>query len=310
MPGKYINPYTDFGFKRIFGQEANKDILIAFLNSLLPEYHQIADLEFRNNEQTPPRREIYTFILDLYCVTPSGERFIVEMQQKYHHHFMDRSVSYTAAAIRGMVERGEKSYALPAVYYIGILDFVHHGEGWMGEVIQEVSLKNQKGVVMYDKLRMYFIQLPLFTKTESELEKPLDKWLYFLKNLQGFQRIPEVLGEPVFEKAFEVAALSAMSESEQYAHEKAWDDMVTTKAIWEYGLEEARTTGLAEGKAEGKAEGLAEGKAEGKAEGLAEGEAQGVLKTARNMLALGIPLETIAQATGLAEADIKQELIN
>ena len=306
MPEKYINPYTDFGFMRIFGQEANKDILIAFLNSLLPEHHQIADLEFRNNEQTPLRHEIYTFILDLYCVTPSGERFIVEMQQKYHHHFMDRSVSYTAAAIRNMVERGERSYALPAVYYIGILDFVHHGEGWTGEVIQEVSLKNQNGVVMYDKLRMYFIQLPLFAKKEDELVKPIDKWLYFLKYLQGFQRIPEVLGEPVFEKAFEVAALSAMSESEQYAHEKAWDDMVTTRGIWEYGLEGARAEGLAEGRAEGEAQGRAQGRAEGEAQGRAEGEAQGVLKTARNMLALGIPLETIAQATGLAEADIRR----
>ena len=115
-----------------------------------------------------------------------------------------------------------------------------------------------------------------------------------MKNLPGLHSIPSALGEPVFEKAFEIAALSAMSEAEQYAYDRAWDNMVTGGEIWKHGVKTAR------------AEGLAEGLAEGEAKGRAEGEAQGVLKTARNMLALGIPLETIAQATGLAEADIRR----
>ncbi len=78
---KYINPYTDFGFKKLFGEEANKDLLIDFLNQLLPEYHQVAKLTFRNNENLSEFAFERSAIFDIHCESQSGERFIVEMQK-------------------------------------------------------------------------------------------------------------------------------------------------------------------------------------------------------------------------------------
>ena len=292
MPGKYINPYTDFGFKRIFGQEANKDVLISFLNSLLPQRHQIADLRFINTEQVPSRQELYSPILDVSCVSPSGERFIVEMQRKRQELFVDRSVYYTACAIRDQVKRGQECYNLAAVYFVGIMDFVHALDGVAPELVHEVSLKDRHGVEFYDKLRMYFVQMPLFAKSEGELETPLDKWLFFLKNLPGLDQIPAVLNEPSFMRAFETAEFSAMSEAEQSAYHKAWDNLIVNRDIYD--------TAMKEGHAEGLAEGLAEGEAKGRAEGLAEANRD----VARRMKALGMPAEQIAGITGLTAGQI------
>ena len=274
MPGKYINPYTDFGFKRIFGREANKDILISFLNSLLPQRHQIADLRFLNNEQTPPRREVYAPILDLFCESPSGEQFIVEMQQENQGYFLDRTVYYTACAIRDQWERGQHNYRLAAVYFVGIMDFVHPFENSPPRLLHELSLKDQEGVEMYDKLRMYFIQMPLFKKSETELETQLDKWLFFLKNLPGLDCIPAVLREPVFEKAFETAEKSTMTREEEIEYRITREILYINKGVVE----------------------TAE----------AKGEAKANFENARKMKALGLPVETIASVTGLAAAQIEE----
>jgi len=317
MKDKYVNPYTDFGFKRIFGQEANKDILISFLNSILPPQHQIAELDFLNTEQIPPRKDVYRSILDLHCVTPSGERFIVEMQQKLQPFFMDRSVYYTASAITNMVKRGDDAIKLPAVYFIGILNFVHTEAGWQDLLVREITLKDRDGVEVYKKLRMIFIQTPLFTKTENELMTTRDKWFYFLQKLPALESIPAAFGmDPVFVRAFEVAETANMSEAEQLAYFKSWDDMVTLKAIIDYDKKVAREEGLAEGREEGRekgkeeglAEGMEKGLVKGKAEGLAEGIEIGRVKNNRlnalKMKAEGCPMSLITTVTGLTEADL------
>ena len=282
MQDKYVNPYSDFGFKRIFGQEAHKEILIAFLNALLPPQHQIANLSFINTEQIPPRKDIYRSILDLHCVTPGGERFIVEMQQKYEPFFVDRSVYYTANAITNMLKRGSGAITLSAVYFIGILDFVHNNTDWKDKLIREVSLKDRQGIEVYDKLKMIFVQMPYFMKTEAELETPRDKWLYYLKYLPSLDEIPKILGiDPVFVKAFEVAETANMNEAEQLAYFKSWDDMVTTKSMWEYDKKTAHTEGLAEG--------------------LAEGKKEAILETARKMKTRNMPMQDIMEITGLSK---------
>ncbi|WP_275575162.1 Rpn family recombination-promoting nuclease/putative transposase [Methylocucumis oryzae] len=105
MPKKYLNPYTDFGFKKLFGEEASKELLIDFLNQLLPKHHQIAGLSFKNPERLANTAKQRKAIFDIYCQTAKGERFIVEMQKAKVKYFKDRALFYSTFPIR---DQGKK----------------------------------------------------------------------------------------------------------------------------------------------------------------------------------------------------------
>jgi predicted transposase/invertase (TIGR01784 family) len=215
---KYINPYTDFGFKKLFGEEANKDLLIDFLNQLLPSHHQIATLNFRNPEILGEMVHERKAIFDIHCEAQSGEKFIVEMQKAKVNFFKDRSLFYATIPIREQAKKGEWDFRLTPVYMIAILDFQYDENEERQKFFRSVNLKDQDGDVFYDKLTFKFIQMPLFTKGEDELESHFDKWIYFLKKLESFDEIPKILDEPIFEKAFEVAEVAKMTpqQYEQY----------------------------------------------------------------------------------------------
>jgi len=215
---KYINPYTDFGFKKLFGEEANKDLLVDFLNQLLPQHHQIATLNFRNPEILGEMVHERKAIFDIHCESQSGEKFIVEMQKAKVNFFKDRSLFYATVPIREQAKRGEWDFRLTPVYMIAILDFQYDEQEEKQKFLRSVKLKDQDGDVFYDKLNFKFIQMPLFKKGEAELESHFDKWIYFLKGLETFDEIPKILDEPIFEKAFEVAEVAKMTpqQYEQY----------------------------------------------------------------------------------------------
>jgi predicted transposase/invertase (TIGR01784 family) len=120
---KYINPYTDFGFKKLFGEEANKDLLMDFLNQLLPSRHQIASLNFHNPENLADLPNERKAIFDIHCQAVSGERFIVEMQKAKIKYFKDRSLFYVTYPIREQAQKGEWDFKLTAIYFVAILDF-------------------------------------------------------------------------------------------------------------------------------------------------------------------------------------------
>ena len=216
---KYINPYTDFGFKKLFGEEANKDLLIDFLNTFLPEKHQIKTLDFRNTEQLGSSATDRRSVFDIYCENDKKEKFIVEMQKAEQEYFKDRSLYYVSHPIRAQGRRGKWDFNLKTVYFIGILDFVYDADDPNPLLIREVSLKDQNGKEFYDKLKMTYIQMPLFTKTESELTTHREKWLFFLKNLPDLEHIPSIMKEKVFKKAFHTAELASMDEKERLRYE-------------------------------------------------------------------------------------------
>lgn len=212
---KYINPYTDFGFKKLFGEEANKDLLIDFLNQLLPERHQITELSFRNVEGYAELVHERKAIFDIHCQTQSGERIIVEMQKAKVNFFKDRSLFYSTFPIREQAKRGEWDFRLAPIYMIAILDFQYDEQEEKQKFLRSVKLKDQDGDIFYDRLNFKFIQMPLFNKSEHELESHFDKWIFFLKKLATMEDIPTILQEPIFEKAFEVAEIANMT-SEQF----------------------------------------------------------------------------------------------
>jgi len=231
---RYINPYTDFGFKKLFGEEANNDLLIDFLNTLLPEKHQIKTLKFRNPKHlgaTPGSRRA---VFDVFCEAQSGEQFIVEMQKEDQAFFKDRSLYYVAHPIREQGQRGKAletrqrwNYELKTVYFIGILDFVYDKNEHDPVLIREVSLKDQHGKEFYEKLQLIYIQMPLFHLKENELETRRDKWLYFLKNLPGLGHISTIMKEKVFKKAFLTAKVATMSQTERDLYDQELNDYLT-----------------------------------------------------------------------------------
>jgi len=295
---RYINPYTDFGFKRLFGEEANKDLLIDFLNTFLPERHRVKTLEFRNTEQLGVIAADRKAIFDIYCEAENGEHFIVEMQKAKQDWFKDRALFYAAFPIRDQAPKGfadgdSWNYELKAVYLIAVLGFEYDQNEELRKLQRNVKLKDQDGDVFYDKLELIFLQMPLFKKTESELQTHRDKWHYFLKNLSGFEQIPSILQEPIFERAFATAELARMSKPELQtyeAHLKAYRD---NYAVMETKLNEGIRLGLQQGIEQGIEI------------GEAKGEAQKAIDIARNMKAKGLDLDLIAEMTGLSPEEIK-----
>jgi predicted transposase/invertase (TIGR01784 family) len=279
MPARYINPYTDFGFKKLFGEEANKDLLVDFLNAFLPEKHHVKTLTFHNTEKLGSTIDSRKAVFDIYCEAENGEHFIVEMQKARQDWFKDRALFYAAIPIhnqapQGLVDGENWSYELKAVYLIAVLGFEYDKEEERRKLQRNVNLKDQDGDLFYDKLQFIFLQMPLFSKTESELETRQDKWYFFLKNLAGFQQIPAILREPVFERAFETAEIANMSPEESLVYEshlKAYRDN-------ESALSTAKREGIAEGKAE----------------------------IARSMKKDGMSIVLIAKHTGLSENEIER----
>ena len=288
---RFINPYTDFGFKKLFGEEASKDLLADFLNTLLPERHQIHTLEFRNPELLGPAPADRRAVFDIYCENDKGEQFIVEMQKAEQENFKDRSLYYVAHPIRAQGQKGKKwKFNLKTVYFIGILDFIYDKDDPDPLLITEVSLKNQRGKEFYNKLKMLYIQMPLFKAKESQLKTHRDKWFYFLKNLPDLEQIPAIMKEKVFKKAFKTAELAAMPEKERELYEHNLHDYWTYLAT----IETAEKKGKAKGRAEGLAKGIAKGRAEGK------------IEIARTMKKDGVDPSVIAKYTGLSLSEIKR----
>ncbi len=245
LKDRYINPFTDFGFKRLFGSEPNKDLLVDFLNQLLPAHHQIQELTYADKEQLPLTEYERKAIFDIYCTNEKGERFIVEIQKAKQNYFKDRSVYYSTFPIQKQAQSGEWDYKLAAVYTVGILDFVFDDNRESHEVMSFVQLKNQENQVFYDKLTFIYLEMPKFSKTENELESEFDKWMYVFKNLSKLERMPSRIQGKIFDKLFGQAEVANLKPEDVTAYEeslKVYRDLkAVTDTAYEDGYKEAES---------------------------------------------------------------------
>lgn len=289
---RYINPYTDFGFKKLFGTEMNKDLLISFLNALLNGEQVIEDITYMNSEQLGVTGADRKAIFDVYCQNDKGEKFIVEMQKAEQQFFKDRSVFYSTFPIREQGQTGKWDYNLKAVYTIGILDFIFDDDYSKEEFYHhEVKLMDTvSGKVFYDKLTFIYLEMPKFLKKESELVTMFDKWMFVLRNLTSLMNRPAALQERIFERVFRVAEIAQFTPVERSEYEESLKilrdltNVIDTAALrgYEKGLEK------------------------GIEEGIEKGIEKEKIATARNLKSLNIPISTIAQATGLSVEEIEQ----
>jgi len=243
---KYINPLTDFGFKKLFGSEPNKSLLIDFLNQILPEKHKIKDLSYSRNEHVGQNELDRKAIFDLYCISESGDRFIVEMQKAKQDYFKDRSIYYSSFPIQEQAQKGEWNYKLDPVYTVGLLDFIFEDHKNDKELLHIVELKNQKDEVFYDKLKFIYIELPKFKKKEKDLKTHFDKWLFLFRHLSKLEDIPTQLQEDVFKKVFEVAEIAKFTPEERDAYEESLKYYRDIKNVVDTSIKTGIKTGIKE----------------------------------------------------------------
>lgn len=220
----YVNPFTDFGFKKLFGEELNKDLLMDFLNELLrDEQGEIKSLSFLQNEHLGDQSLDRKAVFDLYCENERGEKFIVELQKAKQTFFKDRSIYYSTFPIREQGNRGDWNYELKAVYTISILDFVFdEDKNDPNKFRYDVKLKDHEtNKVFYDKLTFIYLEMPKFNKTLEELETHFDKWLYVIKNMNRLERVPDKLREKIFEKLFKTAEIARFTPAQMRSYENS-----------------------------------------------------------------------------------------
>ena len=319
---KYLNPYTDFGFKKLFGSELNKDLLISFLNALFEQSKgivndEITDITYLNAEKLGRSASERRAIFDVYCTTKNGNRFIVEMQNVFQQFFKDRSVYYSSFPIREMAKKDTKdetwNYELQSVYTVGILNFVFKDEKKEEDtgklkIVNEFSdddlfhivvLTDQTtGKIFYDKLVYFYLEMPKFQKKEDELVTMYDKWLFVLRNLSKLLERPRELQERIFERVFKEAEIAMFTPEEYTAYEES------LHSLWDItnAMNDAESKGFNKGKKEGEKLGIEKGREQGRV----EGEKLGIEKTAIAMLKKGLPVELIAEISQLSVEEIEE----
>jgi predicted transposase/invertase (TIGR01784 family) len=225
---KYINPFTDFGFKKLFGSEFNKDLLIDFLNQVLGDREQIKDLTYLNTEKLGKTQSDRKAVFDLYCENEKGDRFIIELQNVPQQYFKDRSIFYATFPIQEQAQKGNQwDYNLKAVYTIGVLNFAL--EDAQDRYLREIQLiDKQTGEVFYNKLSFIYLEMPKFRKSEEELVTHFDKWMFVWKNLHQLQERPKKLQEKVFDKLFRQAEIAQLTPEDMRTYEESlktyWDN--------------------------------------------------------------------------------------
>jgi len=281
----FINPFTDFGFKRIFGEEESKPFLISFLNDLLPIKDKIKSITFQNTEQFGASPEDRKAIFDLYCVDESGRDFIVELQRAEQRFFIDRALYYTTFPIQTQASRGVWNFELKPIYFIGILNFEVNEFKNDDNYIHYCQIMDiDKKSIVSEKLNFIYIEIPKFKKTKEELSKHLEWWLYYLRDLNELTEIPKEIEGDIIEDAFKRAEFLKLSSQEQHnyhinlKHFRDWVNTLDT-ALWK-------------------------GEQKGKKEGIKEGEKQAKIEIARNLLDI-LDIETISLKTGLSVEEIQ-----
>ena len=278
---RYISLLTDFGFKRIFGTDLNKDLLINFLNSIFNGEEVIKDVKYLNSENVGDVFTERKAIFDVYCENEQGEKFIVEMQNAYQTFFKDRSLFYSTFPIREQAPKGSDwNFCLKKVYVVALLNFKMSDEAFdASDTIHTIALMDTKTNKVFNaKLMFKYVEVGRFDKTDEELTSLSDKWMFVLKNLSRLNNRPSSLREKIFSRLFDAAAIARFTPIELREYEdslKAYRDIKNS---------------LDTAEAKGREEGI----------NIAN------LAIAKRMLSDGMDMELVLKYTGLTEKQIKK----
>ena len=280
---RYISLLTDFGFKRIFGTDPNKDLLIDFLNSLFDGEQVVKDVTYLNSEHVGDVHSERKAIFDVYCENEKGEKFIVEMQNASQQYFKDRSLYYATFPIREQAQKGGLwNYELKHVYVVALLNYDMTEPSFAKDTINHDIglLDKQTHKVFNDKLTFKYVEISKFDKSIEELKSNYDKWIYVLQNLSRLDRQPTYLQTAVFTRLFKQAEIAGFTRTELREYEdslKAFRDMKNS-------LDNAEEKGIAKG--------------------IVKGKKDKAVEIAKKLLEMDMPIDAIMKATGLSMDEI------
>ncbi len=253
---RFLNPKTDFAFKRIFGSAESKDILLSFINAILglESSYRIIDLEILDPYNAPKIRGMKDTYLDVRARDGQDKEYIIEMQVLNVMGFEKRVLYNACKAYAGQIGKGKDYHLLTSVIAITITDFMMFPE--LTEIVTKYKLRAEQGDVYSDDLELVFAELPKFTKEEDGLATTLDRWLFFLKNVGKLSATPEFLkAESAITQALDLANTAWLSEEElddQFRREMFIQDQrgaleFAWKKGFAQGMDEARKNGATEG---------------------------------------------------------------
>jgi predicted transposase/invertase (TIGR01784 family) len=292
FPMRFVDVKTDIAFKKVFGSEQHKEILIGFLNAILDLQgdKRIKEVTLKNPWQAPDLPLLKETILDIKAVDHRGVTFIVEMQVKDQPCFDKRALYYTAKAYTAQIHKGDDTPKLNQVIFIGILDFnSFDGEQYLTRhlILNKDNLQQE-----LRDLEFNFIELRKFNKQEAELDSLVEKWIYFIKNAGNLTLMPKSAEAiPELKEAYAQATMNTWSQEELDIYEY-WQ---IRDAADRYGLEEKFEKGFQKGVEQGLEK------------GMEKGIEKGVEQVARKLKAAGIAVEVIMQSTGLSR-DVSEGL--
>ena len=274
---KYADLLDDDVFKLVFGRDSSKDVMIEFLNQVIPD-RKIVDLEFIDKEMHPVERDAKGVVYDMFCKTDSGARIIVEVQRRKQPFYPERAIYYSTFQIQRQVEAGADTYDFLPVYVINILNFKMDDNKDQADVKSVYRLYEETTQrLLTDRVTFIFIELPKFKKSIDELDGNVLEGMYFcFKNMAVLEECPKVLTHQIFRKIFEVSELYNM---DQDTRDKVIHKMTTERDLRNQ-MAYARQEAIEEGRAEVRAE------------------------VAREMLADGMPVDKIAKYTELSIEEI------
>ena len=316
---KYVNVFTDFGFKKLFGEKPSKPLLLDFLNELLIEQEgPIKNITYLNTEHLGSSPLDRRAIFDIYCENEKGEKFIVELQKAKQSYFKDRTLFYATFPIQEQAKQNDWDFKLKAVYTVAILDFVfEEDKSDIHKYRYDVKLTDiETCKVFYDKLTFIYLELPKFKKKIDELSTNFEKWLFVLKNLHKLNKIPDQLKEERFEKLFAIAEVAHFTREELKSYEDSKKFYRDIKNSMDTAFEEGKEAGIEEGLKQGEIKGLKKGKSvgvkEGKLKGMNLGMKAGHIEGKKTMIveiiqkgaSNNMSVETLTQLTGLTEKEV------
>ncbi len=298
---QFLDVKTDFAFKKVFGSNGSKDILISFLNSVIDfgQGEKIADLTIVDPYQIPLLKGMKDSYVDVKARLSNNKHVIIEMQVLNVEGFEKRVLYNAAKAYSAQLMKPDTFSTLEPIIALTITDFIMFD---VDKVITYFKLLEKDELIKYnDEIELIFIELPKFKKEEDELTSITDKWIYFIKNAGGLEYTPKRLTEDAeIKKAFEIANIANMSREEFDVQWKQRDFILCQKGLSEFALKQGMEQGIEQGREEGKKE----GKKEGLEQGMEAGEKKKAIEIAKTLLSFGNNIERVSIITGLTIEEI------